>query len=299
MLSVRHGLLLINKPRGPTSHDAVALVRCTLHEPKVGHLGTLDPAAEGLLVLAVGAKALKVIELFGALTKEYRAHVCLGATSTTFDREGVIDRWKPVAGWHAPDEITIRSVITDRFLGRITQIPPEYSAVKVGGERAYRKARQALNQSLRSGSGQGRGVNVPPRQVEITTCVIEKYLYPHLHLRVACGSGTYIRSLANDLGKVLQCGGYLEGLIRTRVGQWNLADAVIPGDAAWTKVLPLKEVLAHFPRRDLTDQEAEDIRHGRSIAHAAAPETIGWHEELPIAILIPDGKGGTRARKVL
>lgn len=288
-LKMRHGFLLIAKPCGPTSHDAVAQVRRLLHEQKIGHLGTLDPAAEGLLVLAVGAKALKVIELFDDLSKEYGAHVCLGATSTTYDREGVIERWHPVPGWHTPDELMIRSTISARFLGKIQQVPPAHSAVKVGGERAYRKARQ------------GRGVNIPPREVEISECVIEKYLYPDLYLKVACGSGTYIRSLAHDLGELLHCGGYLQGLKRTKVGEWNLKDAVTPEQVTWTNVLPLKDVLAHFPRLELTDHEADDICHGRSIAHAVAPDTIGWHGGLPIVILIPskDGSQTSRPRKVL
>ncbi|MDD4287376.1 MAG: tRNA pseudouridine(55) synthase TruB [Candidatus Peribacteraceae bacterium] len=286
---MRHGFLLIDKPCGPTSHDAVSRVRSVLHEPKIGHLGTLDPAAEGLLVLAVGAKALKVVELFSDLPKKYEAVIHLGATSTTYDREGVIERWSPVAGWHAPDEITVRSVITSRFIGKIQQVPPAHSAVKIGGERAYRKARQ------------GRGVNIPPREVEISGCVITHYDYPHLHLRVSCGSGTYIRSLAHDLGEVLQCGGYLEKLKRTLVGTWNVTDAVKPELATWTSVLPLKDVLAHFPRLELTDTQAEDIRHGRAITHEIAPDTIGWHGGLPIAVLVPcrDGTRTSRARKVL
>src|SRR3989339_527081 len=139
VLRMRHGFLLIHKPVGPTSHDVVQAVRRRLNEGKIGHLGTLDPAAEGLLVLAVGAKALKGIELFSDLPKEYRAHIHFGATSTTYDREGVIERWSPVAGWHAPDEITIRSIIGSRFLGKIQQVPPAHSAVKIGGRRAYRQ----------------------------------------------------------------------------------------------------------------------------------------------------------------
>ncbi|MFH0851598.1 MAG: tRNA pseudouridine(55) synthase TruB [Candidatus Peregrinibacteria bacterium] len=286
---MRHGFLLIFKPCGPTSHDAVARVRAVLHEPKIGHLGTLDPAAEGLLVLAVGAKALKTVELFTDLPKEYEAVIHLGATSTTYDREGVIERWSPVAGWHAPDEIQVRSIITSRFLGKIQQVPPAHSAVKVGGERAYRKARQ------------GRGVNIPPREVEITGCVITHYDYPHLHLRVSCGSGTYIRSLAHDLGQVLKCGGYLEKLKRTRVGEWDVTDSVKPELTTWTQVFPLKDVLAKFPRLELTDAQAGDIRHGRTITKEIVPDTIGWHGGLPIAVLVPcrDGTRSSRARKVL
>ncbi len=286
---MRHGFLLINKPCGPSSHDAVAQVRSVLNERKIGHLGTLDPAAEGLLVLAVGAKALKVVELFVDLPKEYSARIHLGATSTTYDREGVIERWSPVPGWHTPDEIKIRSIITTRFLGTIQQVPPAHSAVKVGGERAYRKARQ------------GRGVNIPPRDVEITACAITHYEYPHLCLDVACGSGTYIRSLAHDLGQMLQCGGYLEGLKRTSVGEWSLDDAVEPKLATWRKTIPLKEVLAGFAKCELSDKEAEDICHGRPIAKEIAPDTIGWHAGLPIALLMPcrDGTKQSRARKVL
>jgi len=286
---MRHGFLLIDKPCGPTSHDVVARIRGILHEQKIGHLGTLDPAAEGLLILAIGAKALKVVELFSDLSKEYSAHVHLGATSTTYDREGVIERWQPVPGWHTPDELSIRSTIASRFLGRIQQVPPAHSAVKVGGERAYRKARQ------------GRGVNIPPREVEITECVIERYLYPDLHLKVACGLGTYIRSLAHDLGQLLHCGAYLQGLKRTKVGAWNVQDAVSPDLATWTRVLPLKDVLADFPRLELSDAQAEDICHGRSIAQVVHSDTIGWHGGLPIAVLIPckDGTQASRARKVL
>lgn len=286
---MRHGFLLIDKPIGPTSHDVVAQVRRVLHETKIGHLGTLDPAAEGLLVLAVGAKALKAVSLFIDLPKEYEAVIHLGATSTTYDREGVIERWSPVPGWYAPDELAIRSVITSRFLGKIQQVPPAHSAVKIGGERAYRKARQ------------GRGVNIPPREVEITGCVITHYEYPLLHLRVSCGSGTYIRSLAHDLGALLQCGGYLEKLKRTRVGEWKVEDAVKPELATWTNVLPLKDVLAHFPRLELNDAQAEDVRHGRAIGHEIAPDTIGWHGGLPIAVMVPcrDGTRQSRARKVL
>jgi tRNA pseudouridine55 synthase len=237
----------------------------------------------------VGAKALKVVELFMHLPKEYEAHVHLGAVSTTYDAEGVIERWRPVPGWSEPDVLVVRSAIAQRFLGTVSQVPPVHSAVKIGGERAYRKARQ------------GRGVAVTPREVEILECDIEKYEYPHLHLRVRCGSGTYIRSLAHDLGQVLRCGGYLEGLRRTWVGEWSVVDAIRPEEASWTKVIPLKEILSSMNRQELNDAEAEDIRCGRSILLTVKPDTIAWHQGLPIAILTPlrDGSGTCRARKVL
>ena len=117
---MRHGFILLHKPRGPTSHDMVDRVRRLLNEAKVGHLGTLDPMAEGLLVLAVGAKALKVIELFKGLTKEYLATVTLGAVSTTYDAEGSISMNKPKAGWLPPEDASrIQALIDDRFLGKM------------------------------------------------------------------------------------------------------------------------------------------------------------------------------------
>src|SRR3989344_1513451 len=115
---MRHGFLLVNKPVGPTSHDIVDIVRGRLHERDIGHLGTLDPAAEGLLVLAVGSKALKVVELFQNLSKEYEATLKLGFTSTTYDREGLIEERELPKGWEQPDTLKIRRLIEDRFVGK-------------------------------------------------------------------------------------------------------------------------------------------------------------------------------------
>ncbi|OGJ59088.1 tRNA pseudouridine(55) synthase TruB [Candidatus Peribacteria bacterium RIFCSPHIGHO2_01_FULL_51_9] len=285
---MRHGFLLINKPVGPTSHDIVDIVRERLHERDVGHLGTLDPAAEGLLILAVGSKALKVIELFQNLSKEDEAWVQFGSTSTTYDREGVIEEKEPPKGWTQPDSLKIRRLIEDRFVGKIAQIPPAASAVSIGGERAYRKFRQ------------GKGVNIPSRTVEIEECSITSYTYPELHLHVRCGSGTYIRSLAHDLGEALRCGGYLTSLKRTVVGPWTVVDAVDPGEVQWAHVSPLKEILKPFSRIDITSEQGEDLRHGRDISIEIKPNTIAWLDDLPVGILIPskDGSQGAHARKI-
>ncbi|MFA6522863.1 MAG: tRNA pseudouridine(55) synthase TruB [Candidatus Peribacteraceae bacterium] len=284
---MRHGFLLIDKPTGPTSHDIVAGVRRALSERSIGHLGTLDPAATGLLVLAVGRKALKVVELFVGLSKEYEADLRFGQVSTTYDREGVIEEVPPPKGWSVPDQSVVQRTIADRFTGRIQQVPPAHSAVHVGGERAYRKAQRGI------------GVEIPSREVEITSCKILSYAYPRLKLQIACGSGTYIRSLAHDLGHLLHCGAYLEGLRRTRVGEWRVEDAVAPDKAAWGHVLPLKDVLSSFPRRDLAAAEAEDLRCGRDIEGEVAANTIGWFDGLPVAILVQPGEGVIHARKVL
>ncbi len=283
---MRHGFLLVDKPKGLTSHDVVAAVRRQLSEKDIGHLGTLDPLATGLLVLAVGKKALKVVELFSDLSKTYDASVLFGAVSTTYDAEGTIERREPPKGWMVPDEIIIQCMIADRFVGKIQQVPPAYSAIHIGGERAYHKARQ------------GRGVNIPPREVEITSCDILSYSYPKLALRVACGSGTYIRSLAHDLGDLLKCGGYLEALRRTSVGAWSVEDAVSLDRVSWAQVIPLKEILRTFAKCELSQEEFAHLSCGRDIAGEVTYPAIGWFDDLPVALL--EMKNAmVHARKVL
>jgi tRNA pseudouridine55 synthase len=284
---MRHGFLLINKPIGPTSHDIVAIVRRVLPEQHIGHLGTLDPAAEGLLVLAVGSKALKVVELFKGLPKAYEAEVRLGAVSTTYDREGMITETPAKPGWEMPEPAAVQRMLNEKFTGKIAQVPPAASAIHIGGERAYRKMRQ------------GRSVDLPPRDVTITECTLVAYTHPDVRLFVRCGSGTYIRSLAHDFGAALRIGGYLSALRRTEVGGWRFEHAVAPERARWTDVLPLKEVLKSFPGVTLTAEEARDLSFGKNIAYQVTPDTIAWCDDLPIAILEPTEDGKAHGRKVL
>lgn len=286
---MRHGFLLIDKPKGPTSHGAVATVRRTLGERDVGHLGTLDPAASGLLVLAVGNKALKTIEFFSGLGKEYVADIRFGAVSTTYDGEGTIEKTEPKPGWTAPDKGQVQRAIDQRFTGKIEQTPPSHSAVHVAGVRAYDLARKGI------------AVEMPKRTVEIDSCQVLSYTYPHLRVRVAVSSGTYIRSLAHDLGDVLRCGGYLENLRRTKVGEWDVERAVTPDAATWTDVAPLKDVLSGLPRIDVDATDAEHLRHGRKIAREVSAGTWAWFDGLPLAVLVPakDGSRMAQPRKVL
>jgi tRNA pseudouridine55 synthase len=284
---MRHGFILVDKPTDMTSHDAVAIVRRTLGERSVGHLGTLDPAATGLLVIAVGKKALKVIELFSDMTKEYEANVTLGAVSSTYDKEGVIEEVSMKPGVEIPTDIQIQNLIADRFIGKINQVPPSYSAVHINGERAYRLAQKGVE------------VEMPSRSVEIHKCEVLSYQYPYLQLLIECGSGTYIRSLAHDMGQLLHCGGYLSGLRRTKVGKWRVEAAVEPEAVNWTQVIPLKDILVDFPRIDLLPDEEEDIRHGRMIEREVEPNTFGWSNDLPIALLKPVAEGVTGVRKLL
>ena len=284
---MRHGFLLINKPEGPTSHDIVYRVRRALPEKKIGHLGTLDPAASGLLVLAVGSKALKVVELFSELSKEYIADVTFGTVSITYDREGPFEEYERSPGVVDPDDSAVQEALRNRFTGKVSQVPPTTSAIKIGGERAYRKMRQ------------GRDVTMPTREVDIAYCDILSYSYPDLQLKVGCSSGTYIRSLAHDLGQTLRCGAYLSGLKRTMVGDFSLENAVCPDDAVWSHVIPLKDILRSFERVELSDRDFEDISHGRIIEGNCTRNAIGWNNGLPVAILEPRTGEGIKARKVL
>jgi tRNA pseudouridine55 synthase len=265
------------------------MVRRTLSEPKVGHLGTLDPGATGLLVLAVGSKALKMVEFFQSLSKEYEADVRFGAVSSTYDADGTVEPLEPKPGWSPPDLPVLRRTIEDRFTGTIDQVPPAYSAVHVNGQRAYDLARK------------GQTVTIAARPVQIAACEVLSYEYPNAKLRVACGSGTYIRSLAHDLGQVFRCGAYLEALRRTRVGDWTIESSVKADSAKWTDVLPLKESMTRFPGIDIDASDVAEIRFGRKIKKEVKPDTIAWHDGLPVAVLMPakDGSRMAQPRKVL
>lgn len=287
---MRHGYLLIHKPVGPTSHDIVGQVRRTLSERNIGHLGTLDPLASGLMVLAVGNKALKTVELFQHASKEYIAEATLGATSTTYDSEGIISPvTRPKGGEPSKDLDAVQVMINKRLVGKIEQIPPVYSAVSIGGERAYRKARQGIP------------VTIPPRQVEIQFCNILSYDYPKMTLHIACSSGTYVRTIIYDLGELLRCGAYMSALERTKVGEWDLKDAVTPEDATWTDVMPLKDIMHIFKKKEVTAEEWAHLEHGRTIEGFCTANTIAWFDGLPCAILENDPKhaGRIKPRKVL
>lgn len=212
------GLLLVNKPKGWTSFDVVAKVRGIVKSAakaqghvgkiKVGHTGTLDPMATGLLVLAVGKYTKKVPELTKQ-NKTYQAEVTLGATSTTDDAEGAITKLQ-----HArPDEAEVTSILL-QFVGEIQQIPPQFSAIKVGGVRAYASARK------------GNEVVLQPRTVHVYSIANIVYSYPTVRFTCHVGSGTYIRSIARDLGKNLGTGAYMSALHRTEVGAFTIAQAI-------------------------------------------------------------------------
>ena len=208
-----NGYVLIDKPAGITSFGVVSRVRRLLsraaaYKVKVGHTGTLDPFATGLMIVVVGTYCKRAVE-FSKLDKVYEATLRLGATSTTGDPEGEL---MPVSA-RQPDEGEVRAALP-KFVGNITQTPPSYSAVKINGVRAYKLARQ------------GKEVAIPARQVTIYGLELVEYKYPEVKIRAHVSSGTYIRALAQDIGDQLSVGAYLSILRRTKVGRYELKDAV-------------------------------------------------------------------------
>lgn len=204
------GMLIVNKPAGMTSHDVVDAVRRITGERRVGHAGTLDPLATGVLVVGVGREATKALGFISSKTeKRYAAVVRLGATSDTDDREGrIVERDEVVQ----PKKVDVQKSLNG-FVGSIEQMPPAYSAIKVGGVKSYEAARK------------GKSVTLELRTVTIHSIDLEKYAWPFVTFDVVCTSGTYIRSIARDLGEKLGTGGLLEALERTAVGSYTLAMA--------------------------------------------------------------------------
>jgi len=204
-------ILFINKPPGPTSHDIVDRVRKITDEKRVGHAGTLDPFACGLLIVLVGRGATKRQAEFMKLDKEYIATLHLGAETDTGDVTGKIQMSKSKCQIKSKIQM---SKILKKFTGEIEQVPPEYSAIKIKGKKAYELARE------------GKKVELEPRKIKIYDIKILDYTPPLLELKINCSSGTYIRALARDIGRELGCGAYVEKLVRTKIGKYSLRDAV-------------------------------------------------------------------------
>jgi len=209
MLNVRKGeILLVNKPLDWTSFDVVGKIRSIFHVRKVGHAGTLDPKATGLLIICTGPKT-KEINRFADLEKEYKGVMELGARTPSGDTETAVIERKSLSNI---TEERIRAVCSE-FVGAIEQIPPMHSAVKVNGKPLYKIARK------------GETIERKPRKVYIAQFAVTKVELPFVHFHVVCSKGTYIRSLVNDVGERLQCGAYLKSLTRTRIGDFTIDKA--------------------------------------------------------------------------
>ena len=202
-------VLLINKPLHWTSFDVVRQIRHLVKVKKVGHAGTLDPLATGLLVICTGRLTKKINE-FMAQEKEYTGTFTIGAETPTYDLESKPQNFKSI------DEVSAKKImiVAQKFMGEILQVPPAHSAIKLRGKRVYELARK------------GKQVELEPRKILIKEFEITKIELPVVNFRVVCSTGTYIRSLANDFGKALECGAYLSSLCRTRIGSFKLEDAL-------------------------------------------------------------------------
>ena len=243
-------------PGGPTSHDVVDMVRRALGTDRVGHLGTLDPFAAGVLVIVVG-RATRLASYAAGWDKAYEGVIRLGVTTTTDDATGV-----PVATsneWRGIDRARVERAFAG-FRGSYDQRPPAYSAVKVAGERAYRRARR------------GEAVAPPPRRVEVAELELAGIELPDVAFRATVSGGTYLRSLARDVGAALGCGAHLAALTRTRVGPYRLADAVAPEKVGIADMRDPAELLRELPRREVDAAGCDAVTHGRPIPCEAGDE---------------------------
>lgn len=255
-MTLRHAdcLLPVDKPEGPTSHDIVDAARRALGVKRVGHTGTLDPFASGLLLLCVG-KATRLAEFFSGLDKTYEAVARLGVSTDTLDRDGTVVGES--GDWRGLTADGIEEVL-GRFRGEIEQVPPQYSAKRVDGERAYQRARE------------GRGVELEACSVAVHSLELTSVDLPFMGIRVRCSSGTYVRALASDVGEALGVGGHLTGLRRTAVGDWNVEDAVPvdhlgdPTRVALASVAPLR-ALHHLPMVEVSDDLAGRLASGQAV----------------------------------
>lgn len=284
------GLLVLDKPARLTSRDAVnRALGWFPRGARIGHTGTLDPLATGVLVLCVGT-ATRLAEYVQQMPKLYRATVKLGAASDTDDAEGSITPSPWIA---APTRIALDRTLGG-FVGSIEQVPPAFSAARVIGRRAYDLARQ------------GKEVTLSPRTVTIHAIEVLSYSYPELEIEVRCGKGTYIRSLARDLGQRLGTGGYITALRRLAVGSFTEADAVTldaAPDEARRKLLPNARAVDDLPRLVLPEPETMRLLHGQHVlapmpVAAEWPEAAICDESGRLLAVVENAAGVLHARKV-
>jgi len=265
MKNVVSGVLVIDKPIGLTSHDVVQIIRRGTGIRRAGHTGTLDPRASGVLVVLIGP-AVRLSEYVSASDKRYQATIRLGSSTDTYDAEGRITQRASV------DHLTEDQFfdILQTFVGEIEQVPPPYSAVKVKGRKAYEMARE------------GEEVDLAPRKIQVYSLDILEWAPPEVVIDVYCSSGTYVRSLANDLGKALGTGAHLIGLRRTKSGRFTLRDAVplrrlkeaFDAGDWYTNLIPAADALGDWPVVELDADQVELVRHGHRVP--AEAEAQGW-----------------------
>ena len=279
-MSAPEGLLLVDKPSGITSHDVVDRVRRALGTRKVGHAGTLDPMATGLMLIGVG-RATRLMRYLTGLDKVYEGTARLGEETDTLDADG-----RTVG----TSEVNVTLPDLQRVLASLTgeqeQIPPAFSAIKVDGRKLYESARR------------GEEVAPPPRAVFVAAFEVLSFESPDFDFRVECSSGTYVRSLVADAGSGLGCGAHLTRLVRTRVGPFELHEAVSMD--AMVEPHPLARAVEHLPRRDLDDPSASAAASGRSLDPAGIDGPYGvYGADGALIAVYRDGEGTARPEMVL
>lgn len=249
------GLLLIDKPGAVTSHDAVDAVRRALGTRKVGHAGTLDPMATGLLLVGVG-RATRLLRFLGELPKTYAGTARLGVETTTLDADGEVTAERSVSA----SEDDVRRAMAS-LVGESMQRPPSYSAVRVGGRRLYEAARA------------GEPLEAAPRPIRVDRFAMDRFDGRDATFEVVCSGGTYVRVLVADVGATLGCGAHLTILRRTAIGPFRVHEAV-PADAPGTP-LPMERAVAHLPRIELEADEARAASHGSVLGPAGLDGPYG------------------------
>jgi len=285
------GILVVDKPVGLTSHDVVDIIRRGTGIRRAGHTGTLDPRASGVLVVLVGP-AVRLSEFVSAADKRYQAILRLGGSTDTYDAEGHFMRTPAPA----PVDVTEAQFeeVLQRFIGEIKQTPPPFSAVKVHGRKAYEMARE------------GEEVELAPRIINVYHLEVLEWTPPEVVIDVHCSSGTYVRSLANDVGAALGCGAYLVGLRRTKSGRFSLRDATplrklqeaFTAGNWYQYLIPAAEALAEWPGVELNPDQVEEVKHGHRVK--AAPDTqpglvrgVSMAGELIAIMDLAQGEDGT------
>lgn len=281
------GFLLVDKKRGSSSFSVIRELRSMISIRKIGHAGTLDPLATGLLILAIG-EGTKLLKYFIGLDKEYEVEANFGLISDTYDADGEVES----SGFKG--EIMkgdVEKMLRDKFLGEIMQVPPQYSALKVGGFRAYDLARK------------GEDPQIAARPVVIDSFEMIDFSWPVAKFRVNCSSGTYIRSLIHDLGRELACGAIVGDLRRTRVGSFFVQDAVdlsLLDNKIEQSLLPLEKVVESFDSVDLNVQDLLKMKDGKVLMDKKIDqdEVMGFHDGRLLGI-VSRARGGIKLSKII
>ena len=277
-----NGILLVDKPAGPTSHDIVGMARRALGLRRIGHAGTLDPFATGLLVLLIG-KSSRLNRFISGQDKTYEGLIRLGFATSTDDLTGeALSEAKPV-----PSESQVLAAASS-LTGVIDQMPPAFSAVKVDGRKAYAEARK------------GNALDLPVRRVVVHSLVLEAIESDLYRFSCDVSSGTYIRSIARDLGTELGCGGHLSVLRRIAIGDLEVSSAVAPGDIDAGRLLDGDAALRHLKHRDMDSSELDMVVHGRAVeAEGVDGEWIRLCHEGRLAAVAEMKDGSARPRVVI